>query len=76
MKVNKEKLERLSALDDSALWSEIRTTAEKFGYILPVEIPPKKDMEKLRSIMRNADGISPMELLRLMAAFKAKRGKE
>ena len=72
MKINKEKLKSLSALSDGALWKEIRTASEKFGFILPEAPPDEKDMAKIRSAMADADKMGTMELLRLMSVFKQK----
>lgn len=76
MKINKEKIAELAALEDSQLWLVITQAALKYGYTLPAEVPKKEDMAKLRSIMNEAEKISAKDILKLMSAFKAKRNKE
>lgn len=76
MKLNKEKLKALAALDDASLWKEIRAAAQKFGYTLPTDMPSKTDMEKIRTAMQNADKINAMDIARLLSSVKAKRSKE
>lgn len=76
MKINKEKLAELAALEDSQLWLVITETALKYGYTLPAEAPKKEEMAKIRGIMSEAEKISTKDILKLMTAFKAKRSKE
>ncbi len=68
-------LRELAKLGDSELWLEICKKAEKFGYTLPKETPPPEQMAKIRSVMNDADKINTAEILKLMTAFKAKRGR-
>ena len=75
MKLNKEKLQALAALDDKKLWQEITSAAQKFGYTLPEKVPEAKDMAKIRAAMEQADKLSPMDVARLLASFKVKRNK-
>ena len=76
MKLNKEKLEELSRLDDAALKREIISAAQKFGYTLPPNALGEKEIKKIRSAMANADKISPMEIAKLLSSAKAKGRKE
>ncbi len=76
LKINKEKLARLAALEDGELWQVIKETAQKYGYTLPAEAPRKEDMQKIRSIMSDAEKISTKDILKLMSTFKAKKSKE
>ena len=76
MKLNKEKLKELAALDDASLAREITSAAEKFGYTLPQNALGEKEIEKIRSIMLSSEKISPMEIARFLSSVKAKRSKE
>ena len=76
MKLSKEKTDALLAMDDAHLWQEIASTAERFGYTLPKSTPDQKNMSKLRSVIREADKMSAMEVARLLSAFKQKKKKE
>lgn len=76
MKINKEKLAELAALEDGQLWTVITQTALKYGYTLPAEAPKKEDMAKIRGLMSEAEKIGTKDILKLMSAFKAKKNKE
>ena len=76
MKINKEKIKELTALEDDRLWQVITQTAQKYGYSLPAEAPSKKEMAKLRNIMNEAEKISAKDILKLMTSFKEKKNKE
>lgn len=76
MKLNKEKLRALAALDDASLWREIREAAQKFGYTLPTEVPARSNMEKIREAMLSAEKLSAMDAARLLSSLKAKKSKE
>ena len=76
MKLNKEKIRALAALDDAQLWKEIRSAAQRFGYTLPENAPNPSDMAKIRTVMSEADKISAMDMARLLSSFKEKRKKE
>lgn len=76
MKINKEKLKELASLEDRMLRKEIISTAQKFGYTLPENALGEKELQKIRSVMLDADKISPMEIARLLSSVKAKRSKD
>ena len=76
MKLNKEKIQALAAMDDAHLWQEIRSAAQKFGYTLPEKAPEAKDMAKIRAAMTEAEKLNAMDVARLLSSFKAKRNKE
>ena len=76
MKLNKEKLKELAALDDASLRGEIISAAQKFGYTIPQNALGEKELTKIRSVMQNSEKISPMEIARLLSSINAKRSKE
>lgn len=76
MKLNREKLKELAAMDDASLKKEISSAAQKFGYTLPLNALGEKEIEKIRSIMQDADKISPMEIAKFLSSVKAKRSKD
>lgn len=75
MKLNKEKLKELAALNDAALIKEITSAAGKFGYTLPENALGKDELKKIRELMQDAEKISPMEIARLLSSVKAKKSK-
>lgn len=75
MKLNKEKLKELAALNDAALIKEITSAAEKFGYTLPENALGKNELKKIRELMQDAEKISPLEIARLLSSVKAKKSK-
>jgi hypothetical protein len=75
LKLNKEKLRTLAALDDASLWREIREAVQKFGYTLPTEVPSRSDMGKIRDAMQNAEKINALQIARMLSSLKAKKSK-
>ena len=76
MKIDKEKIAGLLKLSDAELWREIHALAKQHGYLLPENAPQKSDMQKIRALMGEAEKISTLDAIRLLAKFKAKRTKE
>ena len=76
MKLNKEKLNALASMDDASLWREIYSAAQKFGYALPEKAPDAKSLEKIRSVIIDADKISALDVARLFGSLKEKKKKE
>ena len=69
MRIDKEKMKRLTALDDAALWAEIVKMAKGFGFNIS-EIPPAQgDMQKIRSML-DADKINPYSAMKIMQSYK------
>ena len=62
-------------LDDERLWQHIYTAAQKFGYTLPQTPPPAKEMEKIRSVMNDADKFGAMDAAKLISSLKIKKEK-
>ena len=54
MQFNKDALRALLALDDHALWDQIRTIAASGGVTLPDGAPPKEDIARLRAALGSA----------------------
>lgn len=66
MKLDANALAALLALDDTALWAQIRRLAGTAGLSLPEATPPHDELERLRGMMRGAgegDVASAMQLL-------------
>ncbi len=74
MKIDYEKLERYAALDDASLWSLIRSLGAQHGYTLPEGIPPREDMDKIRSVMRGSKKLSMSDAMKILSKYKSKRG--
>ncbi len=72
MRFDKEKIQRLAALPDDALWAEIRTMLSRHGIHLPDRIPSHEDMTRLREAFTLGEGISPMEAARFIGEYKRK----
>lgn len=72
MKYDNEKIKRLSAMSDAALWQEIRTMLSGYGIRLPDKMPSHEDMQQLRKAFTLGEGISPMEGARLISEYKRK----
>lgn len=74
MKIDYEKLERYAALDDESLWSLLRSLGAQHGYTLPQSVPPREDMDKLRSLMRGTTRIGMSEAMKILNKYKTKKG--
>ena len=72
MKYDNQKIKRLSAMSDAALWQEIRTMLSSYGIRLPDKMPSPEDMQHLREAFSIGEGISPMEGARLISEYKRK----
>ena len=74
MKFNREKLKALLALEDDALWREIRAIASGFGFRLPEATPPKCELDKLRALAeseRTPSIAEAMSILKRLGGGKA-----
>jgi len=69
MRIDKDKINRLSALGDDELWREVVTMAEGFGFKLPKDTPAHADMQKLRSAV-SAEKINARDAVRLLKTYK------
>ena len=76
LKLNKEKLRELAALDDASLIQQIYSAAQKFGYTLPQKALGENEIKKIRSVMQDSEKISAMEIARLLSSMKEKKNKE
>ena len=66
MKINKEKLEALCALDDASLWREIRRIAASHGLTLPENTPPASDMQRLRATVSGGVKMNLSEAMKII----------
>lgn len=66
MKFNREKLKALLALEDDALWKEIRAIASSFGFRLPEATPPKYELDQLRAIAKSEKTPSIAEAMSIL----------
>jgi hypothetical protein len=73
MKIDKEKLDKLLALPDDALWAEIVRVASSYGFNLPQKTPPKEQLNRLRATA-GSDKINATEAMRILASIR--KGKE
>ena len=69
MRIDREKLKRLSALDDTALWSEIVGMARSVGFSMSEKPPKREDMQKIRSML-DSDKINPYSAMKIMQSYK------
>lgn len=72
MKLNKEKLDALCALDDDALWREIRGIAAAYGLCLPERTPPHSELEKMREAALGGPKLNLGEAMKILN--KQRRG--
>ena len=70
MKIDKEKLQRLSEKSDEELWSVINEMAKKHGYDLPKAAPTREEMNKIRDILKSADKLNMRDAAKLVQEYK------
>lgn len=66
MKLNKQKLEALCALDDNALWREIRSIAATYGIRLPERTPPHSELQKMRDAVSGGGKMNLSEAMKII----------
>ena len=69
MRIDREKLKRLTELDDNALWAEIVGMAKSMGFSIVEKVPNSEDMQKIRSLL-DADKINPYSAMKIMKNYK------
>ena len=73
MKIDREKINRLAALDDVRLWAEIREIARSHGFTLPEKAPPAADLARVRQAM-TAEKINLGGALRIINSYRKGKG--
>ena len=73
MRVDKEKLKGLLSLPDEALWAEIVKIGASYGFTLPESAPPKEQLNKLRSTVKE-DKINALEAMRILGSIRKGKG--
>ncbi len=74
MKLDQEKLKKLSSLSDAELEAEIRRMASEKGLKLPTASPSHEDLQKLRALLTADGGFGMMDAMRYYNAYKKKHG--
>jgi hypothetical protein len=69
MRIDRERLNALSSLDDAALWLEITKMARGIGLNLPSGVPKSEDMRKIRSLLSEGK-INPMQAMKILSSYK------
>ena len=69
MRIDKNKLQELSMMDDARLWETIRELAAGHGISIPEKAPASSEMQKLRSLMQS-DKINPLLAMRILKSIK------
>ena len=75
MRIDKEKLEKLSALPDNELWCELRRIAGSYGFKLPEATPSGADMQKLRSVACDTSKINIGDAMKILNDMKKRQSK-
>jgi hypothetical protein len=72
MKLDRQKLEQLAALDDVALWREVRRMVGEKGIRLGETVPNHEDMVRLREAFLGGSPLSMVDGARLISEYKRK----
>ena len=75
MKFDANAMAALLALDDGALWMQIRRIAATAGLTLSETPPPHADLERLRGLMRGAGEGDVAEAMRTLARYRMAGGR-
>ena len=70
MKIDKEKINALAALDDAALWSQICAIAKSHGFKLPETAPKHEQMDKLRFAITGSDKINLSDAIKILNQYR------
>ena len=70
MKFDANAMAALLALDDAALWEQIRRIAASAGLTLSEAPPPHAELERLRALLRGAGQADIAEAMRTVARFR------
>ena len=74
MKIDKSKLDAMSALSDEELWKKIREIAGEKGIKMPENAPSSAELSKVRSALSEADKLNLPKAMRIVNNLK--RGSE
>lgn len=69
MRIDREKLRALTALDDNALWQEILRIGRGFNLNLPSTTPKKEEMQKIRDMLDEGK-INPHAAMKIMQGVR------
>ena len=69
MKIDRNKIMALAALDDEAMWREIVTTAKSHGFTLPEKTPPHEELEKLREAV-TGERMNALGAMRILDKYR------
>lgn len=74
MKVDKEKLDKLLAMNDEELWEQIRRIAQDHGISLPSRAPEPSEMQKLRGAVSHGARVNLARAIKIINDHK--KGQE
>ena len=69
MKIDRNKIMALAALDDEAMWREIVTAAKSHGFTLPEKTPPHEELEKLREAV-TGERMNALGAMRILDKYR------
>lgn len=69
MRINKEELSRIAALEDDELWKTVVKMADSYGFKLPEKTPAHSELEKLRSAV-NGTKLNLSDALKLLNNYR------
>ena len=70
MKVNKDELEKLAALDDRSLWNSIVQMAKNYGISLSPAMPQREDMDKIRGALSGIEKFNLRDAMKIVNRYK------
>ncbi len=70
LKIDKEKLAELLEKNDSDLWAEVVSLAEKKGFALPKDPPPKDQMDKMRAAVAHGGNFNLARAAKILDNYR------
>ena len=70
MQIDPATLGALLALPDAQLWETVKEIARAGGITLPAATPSPSEMQKLRSIFADGEGLSPEKAKKIIEDYK------
>ncbi len=70
MRLDRDKINALAALNDDALWEEIKKMTAEYSISLPEKTPPHEELQKLRSLFCDSEKINLFGAMKLLNNYK------
>ncbi len=70
MRLDRDKINSLAALNDDELWIQVRKMTAEYNISLPEKTPPHEELQKLRSLFCDTDKVNLFGAMKLLNNYK------